>query len=107
MALVAQTLGVLAEAKIEDPARLVGPLLHASLDNTLRLGDQSLTGPVARGDARTVQAHLDVLREMSPDVLTTYIALARTTADRALAAGVLRAEGAQALLEVLSDEEAR
>ena len=40
-------------------------------------------------------------------MLTTYIALARTTADRALAAGVLRAEGAQALLEVLSDEEAR
>ena len=107
MALVAQTLGVLAEAKIEDPTRLVGPLLHASLDNTLRMGDQSLTGPVARGDARTVRAHLDVLREMSPDVLTTYIALARTTADRALAAGVLRAEGAQALLEVLSDEEAR
>ena len=34
------------------------PLLGAALDNALRAGDAALTGPVARGDAGTVAAHL-------------------------------------------------
>ena len=46
--LVAQTLDLLGAAGVEDPARLVGPLLAASLDNTLRVGDVALTGPVAQ-----------------------------------------------------------
>ena len=39
------------------------PLLSAALDNALRSGDAALTGPVARGDAGTVAAHL---RRRSP-----------------------------------------
>ena len=34
------------------------PLLGAALDNALRSGDAALTGPVARGDAGTVAAHI-------------------------------------------------
>ena len=46
---------------VPEPARLLAPLLSASLDNALRFGDAGLTGPVARGDAATVAAHVAAL----------------------------------------------
>jgi predicted short-subunit dehydrogenase-like oxidoreductase (DUF2520 family) len=106
MTLVGQTLELLTLAGVQEPARLVAPLLSASLDNALRYGDQVLTGPVARGDARTVSAHLDALRA-DVQVMDTYRALARATADRALAAGVLRPQAAESLLDVLSERNSR
>ncbi|MBB3022656.1 DUF2520 domain-containing protein [Helcobacillus massiliensis] len=79
--LVNQVLSILDELGVEDPARLVSPLLHAALDETLRTGPAALTGPVMRGDAGTVGEHLDAIREMRrPEVDRTY---------RALAAGAL------------------
>jgi len=83
---------------------MLGPLLGAALDNALRSGDAALTGPVARGDAGTVRAHVARLREVSPQVLDSYRAMARATADRALANGMLKAEAAEALLDVLAEE---
>ncbi len=105
VALVAQTLDLLAHAGVEEPARLVAPLLSAALDNALRYGDQALTGPVSRGDAGTVSAHLDALGEVSPQARSAYVALARVTADRALAAGLLRPDSAETLLDVLARPE--
>jgi predicted short-subunit dehydrogenase-like oxidoreductase (DUF2520 family) len=99
--LVAQTLDLLATAGIESPATLVRPLLSTALDNVLRMGDEALTGPVARGDARTVAAHLAALSEAAPEARAAYLAMARLTADRALAAGRLDPEAAEALLDVL------
>jgi predicted short-subunit dehydrogenase-like oxidoreductase (DUF2520 family) len=99
--LVAQTLDLLATAGIEDPAQLVRPLLGAALDNVLRMGDEALTGPVARGDARTVAAHLEALSAAAPEARAAYVAMARLTADRALAAGRLDPAAAEALLDVL------
>jgi predicted short-subunit dehydrogenase-like oxidoreductase (DUF2520 family) len=81
---------------------MLGPLLTAALDNALRRGDAALTGPVARGDAGTVATHLDVLAQVSPTALAAYAALARVTADRALASGQLDAAAAGALLDVLA-----
>jgi len=91
---------LLGGAGVADPARLLGPLLGASLDNALRLGDAGLTGPVARGDAGTVTAHVAALSG-SPTVRAAYVAMARLTADRALAAGVLKPADAERLLDVL------
>jgi predicted short-subunit dehydrogenase-like oxidoreductase (DUF2520 family) len=107
MTLIGQTLDLLTAAGVEEPVRLVAPLLSASLDNALRYGDQVLTGPVARGDARTVAAHLDALGKVSEQAADTYVALARATADRALAAGVLRPQAAESLLDVLSERNRR
>ena len=102
--LVAQAQELLRAAGVSEPARVLGPLLSASLDNALRFGDAGLTGPVARGDAATVAAHVAVL-EASPDAsaaaVAAYVALARLTADRALAAGLLRPADAERLLDVL------
>jgi predicted short-subunit dehydrogenase-like oxidoreductase (DUF2520 family) len=100
--LVVQAAELLGVAGVADPARMLAPLLSAALDNALRLGDAGLTGPVARADAETVAGHLDALREVSPEALRAYVALARLTADRALAAGILDPPAAQRLLDVLA-----
>jgi predicted short-subunit dehydrogenase-like oxidoreductase (DUF2520 family) len=99
--LVVQAADLLGQAGVPDPARMLTPLLGAALDNALRLGDAGLTGPVARADADTVASHIAALREASPEALRAYVALARLTADRALAAGILDAPAAQRLLDVL------
>ena len=102
VALVAQSADLLRAAGVAEPARMLGPLLSAALDNALRLGDAGLTGPVARGDADTVAEHVQALRHTSPEALRAYVALARLTADRALAAGILTPDDAQRLLDVLA-----
>jgi len=90
--LVAEAADLLRGAGVGDPERMLGPLLSAALDNALRHGDRALTGPVARGDAGTVLAHLRVLGEHAPDMLPTYRALAARTAERAEESGLLRAD---------------
>lgn len=96
--LVASAADLLRSAGVEQPGAVLGPLLGAALDGALRSGDAALTGPVSRGDAGTVAAHLDVLPD---DVRPAYLALARLTADRALASGRLSADAAGPLLGVL------
>nr|WP_155073661.1 DUF2520 domain-containing protein [Streptomyces taklimakanensis] len=105
--LVAQAMELLRAAGVAAPDRMLGPLLGAALDNALRSGDAALTGPVARGDAGTVAAHITELRRHAPQAVASYLAMARATADRALAGGLLRPELAEDLLEVLSDGSAR
>jgi predicted short-subunit dehydrogenase-like oxidoreductase (DUF2520 family) len=100
---VVQACDLLAEAGVAQPARMLGPLLSAALDNSLRLGDAALTGPVARGDAETVATHVSVLRDAAPEALPSYLALARLTASRAMASGMLSAPDARRLLDVLAE----
>jgi predicted short-subunit dehydrogenase-like oxidoreductase (DUF2520 family) len=103
--LVAQAGDLLAQAGVEHPQQMLGPLLGAALDNALRRGDRALTGPVARGDAGTVSAHLTALAAAAPDAVPAYIELSRLTALRAMAAGTLTAEAAEPLLGVLVSRE--
>jgi predicted short-subunit dehydrogenase-like oxidoreductase (DUF2520 family) len=97
--LVNEAADLLRAAGIERPERVLSPLLHAALDNALRLGDAALTGPVSRGDAGTVAKHLE---RMPADAVPAYLALARRTADRAIASGRLRPHDAAQLLDVLA-----
>jgi predicted short-subunit dehydrogenase-like oxidoreductase (DUF2520 family) len=101
--LVAQAESLLGEAGVDNPGRMLGPLLGAALDNALRFGDAGLTGPVARGDDGTVAAHVAAVASHAPAALPAYRALARLTADRALAAGMLSSTDAERLLGVLGD----
>jgi len=105
MTLVNQTMDLLAQAQIQDPAALAVPLLGASLDNAVRNGDQALTGPVVRGDASTVAIHLNLLNGISPVVGDAYRSLARLTAERAIESGLLRMDDAARLIEVLGNSE--
>jgi predicted short-subunit dehydrogenase-like oxidoreductase (DUF2520 family) len=93
---------LLAASGVEQPQRMLGPLLGAALDNALRSGDRALTGPVARGDAGTVTKHLQTLAEHAPESVDAYIAMGRLTAARALANGTLDIDQAAALLDVLA-----
>ena len=97
--LVNEAADLLRAAGVDRPERVLSPLLHAALDNALRLGDAALTGPVSRGDAGTVGKHLD---RLPSDAIPAYLALARRTADRAIAAGRLRPQDAALLMDVLS-----
>jgi predicted short-subunit dehydrogenase-like oxidoreductase (DUF2520 family) len=97
--LVNEAADLLRAAGVQQTARVLAPLLHAALDNALVLGDAALTGPVSRGDAGTVAKHLD---RLPADAVPAYLALARRTADRAVASGRLTPHDAAFVLEVLT-----
>ena len=103
--LIAEAMEVLTAAGVDEPRAVLGPLARAALDNALRLGDAALTGPVARGDVSTVGTHLRELERISPEIRTTYVALARATAVRALESGRLQPSAAEPLLDTLADQE--
>jgi predicted short-subunit dehydrogenase-like oxidoreductase (DUF2520 family) len=94
---------VLSSAGVEDPVRILAPLLTASLDNALRLGDDALTGPVSRGDRQTVEAHVRALR--GTRYLQPYLAMAIRTMQRALQAGRLTQAQCADLLEGMEKAE--
>jgi predicted short-subunit dehydrogenase-like oxidoreductase (DUF2520 family) len=105
--LTVEAMELLTAAGVAEPGRMLAPLMGASLDNALRFGVTGLTGPVVRGDAGTVAGHVAAVTEHSPQSRAAYVAMARLTADKALAAGRLRPAQAEALLEVLAEPEAR
>jgi predicted short-subunit dehydrogenase-like oxidoreductase (DUF2520 family) len=63
--------------------RIIGPLARAALDNCLQRGQAALTGPVARGDAAVVSAHLGALAEVDPALAEAYRVVSLRTAQRA------------------------
>ena len=65
--------------------RIIGPLARAALENTLSRGQAALTGPVARGDAAAVAAHLAALDEVDSELAQAYCADSLRTAQRAKA----------------------
>jgi predicted short-subunit dehydrogenase-like oxidoreductase (DUF2520 family) len=65
----------------EDAARSgIRALMAGTLANVSAEGPAALTGPIARGDAATVRAHLDAL---PPDVRALYSALGRVALELA------------------------
>jgi predicted short-subunit dehydrogenase-like oxidoreductase (DUF2520 family) len=90
--LVNEALDRLRDAGVRHPERVLDPLLHAALDNALRHGDAALTGPVSRGDAGTVVAHLHALAAVAPESVEAYRVLAQRTAERAIQAGLISAD---------------
>jgi predicted short-subunit dehydrogenase-like oxidoreductase (DUF2520 family) len=101
--LVAEAADLLRTAGVGDPARVLGPLLTAALDNGLRRGDRGLTGPVVRGDVGTVADHLATLNDRAPESVAAYVAMAQRTTERALAAGRLKRHEGAPLLDLLYD----
>ena len=113
LTVVTQAVRVLAAAGVEDGAATLGPLLTAALDRALHEGEAGLTGPVSRGDAGTVTAHLEALSALRDsqgrgldDVVASYRQLAAATTERCEATGRLTAEQALRLRELLDPERA-
>ena len=99
--LVTEAMEILSAAGAEDPASTLRPLLTAALDNALNAGDAALTGPIVRGDAGTVEAHLVDITANAPQTVGSYIALARATLGRAVADGRLSALRAHTIERIL------
>lgn len=99
--LVADAVDALERSGVSPAERVLGPLLEAALDNTLRHGDRALTGPVARGDAETVRTHLRVLAGSAPELSDPYRVQGARTAARAERAGLIDPETAGELRRVL------
>jgi predicted short-subunit dehydrogenase-like oxidoreductase (DUF2520 family) len=79
---------LLGQALVDDAPggiaeRVIGPLTRAAVENTLQRGQAALTGPVARGDADVVAAHLWALAEVDPQLAEAYRTNSLRTAQRA------------------------
>ena len=110
--ILGQSQQMLASIGIEDPARYMGPLVRAAVDNALASGEGALTGPVVRGDAGTVKAHVQALNECSEhektsDITDSYAALAHATAKRAHNRGLLNDEQLGRIEDLLGESSDR
>lgn len=61
-------------AEVGAPSEAIVPLMTRTIENGF-----DLTGPIARGDWSTVEAHLAALEERAPELVPLYRALAEAT----------------------------
>jgi predicted short-subunit dehydrogenase-like oxidoreductase (DUF2520 family) len=74
----------------EMAADVTQKLLASTLEDVSRSGArQTITGPVVRGDTRTIEAHLAALQNAYPQDLDVYRVLARTVLELARERGDL------------------
>jgi len=72
------TLGAAAGIDEGGSLAIYGRLIEQTLANARAIGvGAALTGPVARGDAGTLAAHLETLERLAPGTLELYLAAAR------------------------------
>lgn len=83
VALEESAVALLDAAGIEDGRRLLWPLVERSASNWADLGGAALTGPIARGDAGTIERHRAAISSLAPELEDLYDAMAERT--RALA----------------------
>ena len=60
--------------EVDAPPEAIVPLMTRTIENGF-----DLTGPIARGDWSTVEAHIAALEERAPDLVALYRALAEAT----------------------------
>ena len=103
--LTAQSAEVLERIGVDDPSRVLGPLMQASLDNALASGAGALTGPVARGDTGTLGHHMQVLSDpaLPTDARAAYAVMAQSAVQRALDLGRLSEAKAAEILDLLAE----
>jgi predicted short-subunit dehydrogenase-like oxidoreductase (DUF2520 family) len=82
----------------------VAPLVEQTWENLEAGGPEgALTGPVARGDTATIEAHLDALREEAPHLVPLYAALSTEMARTAVRSGQLDGDSAESVLHLLQN----
>lgn len=103
VALAEQATNLLASVGLtrEQALRALLPLLRSSLDNLAAVGlPAALTGPIARGDAAVVEAHLEELRDRPH--LDTYRALSARMVELARQQGSADPEGLERIVRLLA-----
>jgi predicted short-subunit dehydrogenase-like oxidoreductase (DUF2520 family) len=65
---------------VDDAPAILAPLARGALEHAIAQGAAMRpTGPVSRGDAPTIEAHLEALQRLDPELTDLYVALARAT----------------------------
>lgn len=108
MALAAASRQLLTGAGIDERTALamLGPLLHSVADNLQALGvPQALSGVVRRGDATTLNAHLQALHKHAPEYRALYIASSRVQLQMAKALGEAGDAGLERIAQLLDADE--
>ena len=105
--LVTEAMELLAAGGGGAPAGRRPPRPPAARANALAHGDSALTGPIVRGDVKTVAAHLEDIAANRPDTLPSYVAMARATLDRAVTDGRVLPIRAARIVAVLDAAVAR
>ena len=78
------------------------PLVFATMTNIDKIGPQAaLTGPIARGDALTVEKHMQAMQNSSEEQRKLYAALGLKTVDLALRKGSIDENAANKINEKL------
>jgi predicted short-subunit dehydrogenase-like oxidoreductase (DUF2520 family) len=86
----------------EEAIQALLPLLKGTINNIENLSvPNALTGPIARGDAGTVQIHLDTLKQTAPNMIPVYCELGLQTIPIALAKGRINERQAKELESIL------
>ncbi len=87
------SLGATAGLDERGAVAIYGRLMEQTLANARAVGvAAALTGPIVRGDAGTVEAHLEALRRLAPGAVELYQAAARRELDIAEERGTLAPE---------------
>jgi len=82
--------------------KALSPLVKGTVNNLINVGlPGCLTGPIARGDVGTIQAHVDAFKEKMPELLEMYRQLGLHTIPIGLAKGTLSKEKAKELKKIL------
>lgn len=104
MAVVEEVLGTDGTEEPGAAVDLVGPLVEQTWANLVEGTPEGVvTGPVARGDAETVQSHLDALKDTTPHLVPLYAALSTELVRVAVRGGHLSPAQADVLLATLRE----
>lgn len=99
---VALAIGEKATLPRDTYFKALSPLIHATLANIEAKGTaEALTGPIARGDVRTVLSHIAALSESSESIAKLYQSLGEETILLALRKGTIKDDVAADLRKAL------
>ena len=90
-ALVDSAVALMERAGVDAGTALeaLAPLCRTSAENVVAVGPlAALTGPIARGDVRSVREHVRALADAPPDVAELYAAVSRRLLDLAVRRGL-------------------
>jgi len=86
----------------EDSYQAFLPLMVSALQNIEQFGTAaSLTGPIARGDEKTIRAHLNALEQLPPEISRVYRVLGQEAVNLAVRSGGISPEQARRLYALL------
>src|SRR5262245_17930086 len=87
----------------EDAYQAMLPLMVSALQNIEEFGTEgALTGPISRGDTKTVKDHIEALQQLRPEILRAYQVLGEEAAEMSLRSGKISVEKAREFLKILS-----